>query len=135
YQPLIQKEKDIFKELMSNATQISLPSFQLPKKLNKKDLLRQDIYIDTCGIEKMKVKAIYPSKEFEKFFNRSDPSSYKNTRPQFDYDFEYSTYLHKQNIKISKNHQLEIPVRSLDDSISVKVYNVLNIELFMSSEP
>ena len=43
YQPPIQKGKNAFRELISNATQLSLPSFQLPKKLNKKDLLYQDI--------------------------------------------------------------------------------------------
>ena len=196
YQPPIQKEKNAFRELMSSASQLSLPSFQLPKKPNKQDLLRQDIvewirnngggwngrsaaestgksfindllnaiwYIDTCGIEKMKGRAIHPPKEFEEFFNRSDPSSYKNARPKFDYDcvnrhanllfghlnapwmeksqftwlcpllekfskclIEYSTYLHEQNIEISRNHQLEIPVRSIDDSISVKVYDGTN---------
>ncbi|CAG8732537.1 5158_t:CDS:2, partial [Racocetra fulgida] len=122
---------------MSNATQISLPFFQLLKKPNKKDLLCQNIVEwirnnggDTCGIEKMKVRAIYPPKEFEKFFNRSDPSK----KSQFTWLFpllekfskclvEYSTYLHEQNIEISKNHQLEIPVRLLDDSISIKVYD------------
>ncbi len=35
---------------------------------------------------------------------------------------EYSTYLNIQNIKISENHQLEVPVKSIDDSISIKVY-------------
>jgi hypothetical protein len=39
---------------------------------------------------------------------------------------EYFTYLYKQNIEISKNYQLEIPVRSINDSISVKVYNSTN---------
>jgi hypothetical protein len=36
---------------------------------------------------------------------------------------EYSAYLNAQNIEISKNHQLEIPVRSMEDSISIKVYD------------
>jgi hypothetical protein len=27
-----------------------------------------------------------------------------------------------QRIEISKNHQLEIPIKSIDDSISIKVY-------------
>ena len=40
---------------------------------------------------------------------------------------EYSTYLHTQNIKIGENHQLEIPVRSIDDSINVKVYDGIRI--------
>ena len=108
----------------------------------------------------MKGRAIHPPKELEEFFNRSDPQSYKNARPNFDCDClnrhtnllfghlntpwmensqftwlypivekfskclnEYSTYLNAQNIEISKNHQLEIPVRSLDNSISVKVYD------------
>ena len=39
---------------------------------------------------------------------------------------EYSTYLREQNIEISRNYQLEIPVRSIDDSISVKVYDGIN---------
>ncbi|CAB4374062.1 unnamed protein product [Rhizophagus irregularis] len=192
YQPVLQKEKDAFKVLISNSTQLSLPSFNYPKKPNKKDLLRQNIvawiknnnggwkgkiaaesmgksfvndllnaiwYVDTCGVEKMKGRAIHPPKEFEEFFYRSDPSSYKNARPNFDYDClnryanllfgylnapwmensqftwlypivekftkclnEYSTYLNVQRIEISENHQLEIPIRSIDDSISVKVY-------------
>ena len=37
YQPDLQKEKDM---LVSNTTQLSLPSFNLPRKPNKKDLLR-----------------------------------------------------------------------------------------------
>ncbi|CAB5374251.1 unnamed protein product [Rhizophagus irregularis] len=192
YQPVLQKEKDAFKVLISNSTQLSLPSFNYPKKPNKKDLLHQNIvawiknnnggwkgkiaaesmgksfvndllnaiwYVDTCGVEKMKGRAIHPPKEFEEFFYRSDPSSYKNARPNFDYDClnryanllfgylnapwmensqftwlypivekftkclnEYSTYLNVQRIEISENHQLEIPIRSIDDSISVKVY-------------
>lgn len=36
---------------------------------------------------------------------------------------EYHTYLKAQNIEISKNHQLEIPVRSMKDSISIKIYD------------
>ncbi len=36
---------------------------------------------------------------------------------------EYSIYLNMQNTEISENHQLEIPVRSIDDSISIKVYD------------
>jgi hypothetical protein len=189
----IQEEKNAFKVLISSSAQLVLPSFQLPKKPNKKDLLRQDLiewikdngggwngrlaaestgkffindllnaiwYIDTCGIEKMRGRAIHPPKEFEEFFNRSDPSSYKSARPKFDYDctnrhanllfghlnapwieksqftwlyplvekfskclIEYSKYLRNQNIEISKNHQLEVPIRSIDDSVSVKVYN------------
>ncbi|GES80328.1 hypothetical protein GLOIN_2v1779246 [Rhizophagus clarus] len=108
-----------FKVLISNSIQLSLPSFNLPKKPNKKDLLHHDIvvwiknndggwkgriavesigksfindllnaiwYVDTCGVEKMKGRAIHPPKELEEFFNRSDPSSYKNTRPKFDYN-------------------------------------------------
>ncbi|CAB5350750.1 unnamed protein product [Rhizophagus irregularis] len=123
------------------------------------DLLNAIWYVDTCGVEKMKGRAIHPPKEFEEFFYRSDPSSYKNARPNFDYDClnryanllfgylnapwmensqftwlypivekftkclnEYSTYLNVQRIEISENHQLEIPIRSIDDSISVKVY-------------
>jgi hypothetical protein len=39
---------------------------------------------------------------------------------------EYSTYLETQNIEISRNHQLEIPVRSIDDSISVKIYDSIH---------
>lgn len=39
-----------------------------------------------CGVEKLKGRSIYPSKEFEEFFNRSDPSNYKNARPKFNYD-------------------------------------------------
>jgi hypothetical protein len=34
----------------------------------------------------MKRRTINPSKEFEKFFNRSNLSSYKNMRLKFDYD-------------------------------------------------
>ena len=34
----------------------------------------------------MKGKAIHPSKELEEFFNRSDLSSYKNAKPNFNYD-------------------------------------------------
>jgi hypothetical protein len=148
----------------------------------------------------MKGRSIHPPKELEEFYNRADPSSYKSSRPQFDYDClsryanllfgylnapwinksqftwiypivekfakcltEYSAYLNKQNIEVSKNHQLEIPVRSIEDSISIKVYDgirgfsnfhakynynslndklsvlpyweELNIELFVPSEP
>ncbi|PKC16320.1 hypothetical protein RhiirA5_407138, partial [Rhizophagus irregularis] len=36
---------------------------------------------------------------------------------------EYSTYLKEQDIKMSENHNLSIPVRSIDDLISVKVYD------------
>jgi len=36
---------------------------------------------------------------------------------------EYSTYLNTQNIEISRNYQLEIPVRSIDNSISIKIYD------------
>lgn len=43
YQPPIQKEKNAFRVLISNSAQLSLPSFQLPKRPNKKDLLRQDL--------------------------------------------------------------------------------------------
>ena len=38
---------------------------------------------------------------------------------------EYSTYLKTQNTKTSRNHQLEVPVRSIDDSISVKIYDAI----------
>lgn len=34
----------------------------------------------------MRGRAIHLSKGFDEFFNRSDPSSYKNARPKFDYD-------------------------------------------------
>jgi len=34
----------------------------------------------------MKGRAIHPPKELEEFFDRSDPSSYKNARPNFDYN-------------------------------------------------
>ena len=132
------------------------------------DLLHSIWYVDTCGIEKMKGRAIHPPKELEEFFNKSDLSSYKNARPQFDYDClnrhanllfghlnapwidssqftwiypiverfskclnEYSTYLRTQNIKIGENHQLEIPVRSIDDSINVKIYD--GIQVFSNS--
>jgi len=108
----------------------------------------------------MRGRVIHLLKEFDEFFNRSDPSSYKSARPKFDYNCvnryanlffghlnvpwieksqftwlypllekfskcltEYSTYLHEQNVKISKNYQLEIPVRSMNNSVSVKVYN------------
>jgi hypothetical protein len=117
--PFIERENDAFKVLVSNSTQLALPSFKLPKKPNKKDLLRQDLvawiknngggwkgrlaaestgksfindllnaiwYVDMCSVEKMKGRAIHPPKELEEFFNRADPSSYKNSRPQFDYD-------------------------------------------------
>ncbi|RIA89165.1 hypothetical protein C1645_825250 [Glomus cerebriforme] len=114
-------------------------------------------YVNTCGIEKMKGRAIHLPKELKEFFNKSDPSSYKNARPKFDYNCldrhanllfghlnalwidssqftwiypiverfskclnEYFTYLRTQNIKIGKNHQLEIPVRLIDDSINMK---------------
>lgn len=44
YQPSsIQRENNAFKVLISNSTQLALPSFKLPKKPNKKDLLRQDL--------------------------------------------------------------------------------------------
>jgi len=43
YQPPLQKEKDAFKILVSNSTQLALPFFKLSKKTNKKELLRQDI--------------------------------------------------------------------------------------------
>ncbi|CAB4481137.1 hypothetical protein RhiirA5_407137 [Rhizophagus irregularis] len=44
YQPSsIQRENNAFKVLVSNSTQLALPSFKLPKKPNKKDLLRQDL--------------------------------------------------------------------------------------------
>ena len=36
---------------------------------------------------------------------------------------EYSAYLNAQNIETSKNHQLEVPVRSTDNSISVKIFD------------
>ena len=39
YQPPLRKENNAFKILVSNSTQLALPSFKLPKKLNKKDLL------------------------------------------------------------------------------------------------
>ena len=39
---------------------------------------------------------------------------------------EYFTYLNMQNTKISGNHQLEISVRSIDNSISIKVYNEIH---------
>ncbi len=42
--------------------------------------------VDICGIKKIKGKAIYFPKELEEFFNRSDPSSYKNTRLNFNYN-------------------------------------------------
>ncbi|PKK58506.1 hypothetical protein RhiirC2_796187 [Rhizophagus irregularis] len=120
YQPSsIQRENNAFKVLVSNSTQLALPSFKLPKKPNKKDLLCQDLvawiknnggdwkgklaaesigksfinylwnsiwYVDMCGVEKLKGRSIYPPKTFEEFFNRSDPSNYKNARPKFDYD-------------------------------------------------
>ncbi len=34
----------------------------------------------------MKKRIIHPFKEFEEFFNRLDPSSYKNVRPNFNYN-------------------------------------------------
>ena len=43
YQLPIQKEKNAFRVLISNSTQLALPFFQLPKKPNKKDLLCQDL--------------------------------------------------------------------------------------------
>ncbi|RIA96553.1 hypothetical protein C1645_815229 [Glomus cerebriforme] len=55
----------------------------------------------------MERRAIHLPKEFEQFFNKSDPTNYKKT----------------QNIEISRNHQLEIPIRLIDDSISIKIYN------------
>ena len=194
-QLILPKEKDAFKVLISNSTQLALPSFSLPKKPNKKDLLRQDIvtwiknhdggwkgrvtaettgktfindllnaiwYADTCSIEKIKGRAIHLPKELDEFFNRSDPSSYKNARPNFDYDClnhytsllfgpwmensqftwlysivekftkclnEYSTYLNTKNIEIKRNHQLEIPVRSVDNSISVKIYDSHSLQI------
>ncbi|GBB89722.1 hypothetical protein RclHR1_01650029 [Rhizophagus clarus] len=39
---------------------------------------------------------------------------------------KYHIYLNAQNIEISKNHQLEIPVRSMEDSISIKIYDATN---------
>ncbi|CAI2193385.1 13814_t:CDS:2 [Funneliformis geosporum] len=69
----------------------------------------------------MKGRVIHSLKELEDFFNKSNPSSYKNARPKFDYDCliekftkclnQYSTYLNMQNIEISRNHQLEIPFK------------------------
>ena len=116
----------------------------------------------------MKGRVIHLPKELEEFFNRSDPSTYKNARPKFDYNClnrhanllfghlnalwidnsqftsiypivekfskclnEYSTYLNAQNIKINENHQLEILVRSIDDSVSVKIYD--RIQFFSNS--
>jgi len=133
------------------------------------DLLNAIWYVDTCGIEKVKGRAIHFPKELEEFFNRSDPSSYKNARPKFDYDClcrhtnllfghlnapwidgsqfvwiypiiekfskclnEYSAYLNAQNLETNRNHQLEIPVRSIDDSTNVKVYD--GIRLFSNSK-
>jgi hypothetical protein len=43
YQPLIQQEKNAFKILIFSSAQLALPSFQLLKKPNKKDLLHQDL--------------------------------------------------------------------------------------------
>ena len=34
----------------------------------------------------MKGKVIHPPKKLEEFFNRSNPSNYKNVRSNFDYD-------------------------------------------------
>ena len=45
---------------------------------------------------------------------------------------EYSAYLNAQNIETNRNHQLEIPVRSIDDSINVKVYD--GIRFFSNSK-
>ncbi|GES98577.1 hypothetical protein GLOIN_2v1779246 [Rhizophagus clarus] len=50
------------------------------------DLLNAIWYVDICGVEKIKGKGIHPPKELEEFFNRSNPSSYINARPKFDYD-------------------------------------------------
>ena len=91
----------------------------MPKKLNKKHLLCQDIliwikdnnedwkekvvmksvkksfinnslnaiwYIDTCDVKKMKERAIYSLKKLKEFFNRLDLLSYKNAKPNFNYD-------------------------------------------------
>ncbi|CAG8554670.1 14091_t:CDS:2 [Racocetra fulgida] len=128
YQPLIQKEKDVFKELINNGGGWNgRLAAESTEKSFINDLLNVIWYIDTCGIEKMKVRAIHSPKEFEKFFNRSDPSSYKNARLQFDYDCvnRYANLLFGYlNMPWIKNlNLLEISVRSLDDSISVKVYN------------
>jgi len=35
----------------------------------------------------MKGRVIYPPKELEEFFSRSDPLSYKNARSSFDYNY------------------------------------------------
>ncbi|CAG8531760.1 17157_t:CDS:2, partial [Dentiscutata erythropus] len=128
--------------------------------IQKEKMHLENLYIIEWIRNNGRARAIYPPKEFEEFFNRLDLSSYKNARPQFDYDcvnryanllfghlnmpwieksqfnwlfpllekfsnclIEYSTYLNEQNIEISKNHQLEFPVRSLDDSISIKIYD------------
>ncbi len=50
------------------------------------DLLNTIWYVDICDVKKIKERAIHFPKEFEEFFNRSDPSSYKNARLNFDYD-------------------------------------------------
>ncbi|RIA84335.1 hypothetical protein C1645_832418 [Glomus cerebriforme] len=113
------------------------------------DLLYSIWYVDTCGIEKMKGRVIHLSKELEEFFNRSDPSSYKNARPKFDYDcldqhanllFGYLNALIDDliNVKIYdriwvfSNSHTKLKYKSLNNKLStLPFWEVLDIEPFV----
>ncbi|CAB4431161.1 unnamed protein product [Rhizophagus irregularis] len=125
YQLPLQKEKNVFEILISNSTQLSLPSFKLSKKLNRKDLLRQDMVEwikKNGGGWKGKIAAESIGRSFVN--DLLNAIWYVDMCEKFAKCLtEYHTYLKAQNIEISKNHQLEIPVRSMKDSISIKIYD------------
>ncbi|GES73663.1 hypothetical protein GLOIN_2v1779246 [Rhizophagus clarus] len=103
------------------------------------DLLNAIWYVNICDIEKMKRKAIHSPKE-EEFFNRSDLSSYKNSRSQFDKLTgdsnatsnmnEKQIILRTKQLFVNKDDKMIIDLHNFNKAVKVSEYYTGKLALF-----